>query len=362
MKKRIIGIDLIRIVAMFMIMNYHILLYGSWLVSKRTSTFSHNFSVVAVAITIISVNLFAIISGYVGLNSHHRLSRLIDIHLQVVFYSIVVLAYFLIFKRSYLDSKLILSSIFPTVFKGYWYWNAYLLLFILMPFINNGMKSLSKKGATLLVGLLFFTSSICNCFPNFDIFGVGLGYNFVWLIILYIYGAYFKRYGFGVLAKNKLVTFILFIINWMLIVECSHLFHKYNIGINNNGFDITQFQYTFPLVVTLSILMFILLISINFKNVIFNNVIIFLGNHSFSAYLLQTNFIIFSLVITDKYNFLRYLAPNKMMLCLFGLSMGWYVLAICIDCLRSLLWKILRVKAISNYIERKSMKFFEDLN
>ena len=108
--------------------------------------------------------------------------------------------------------------------------------------------------------------------------------------------------------------------------------------------------------------MFILLISINFKNVIFNNVIIFLGNHSFSAYLLQTNFIIFSLVITDKYNFLRYLAPNKMMLCLFGLSMGWYVLAICIDCLRSLLWKILRVKAISNYIERKSMKFFEDLN
>ena len=31
MKQRIFGIDLIRVIAMFMIMNYHLLLNGSWM-------------------------------------------------------------------------------------------------------------------------------------------------------------------------------------------------------------------------------------------------------------------------------------------------------------------------------------------
>jgi surface polysaccharide O-acyltransferase-like enzyme len=205
MKKRILGIDLIRIIAMFMIMNYHLLLNGSWMtvhpVNPTNMLVGRGIAVFAV----ISVNLFALVSGYVGLYSHHRISRFIELWLQVLFFSWIILLYFWLYRKSELNVELILHNLFPTYFKAYWYWNGYVILFVLMPILNRGLVGLRRTTYRNLNVFLFFITSILTIDPKNDMFNLSMGYSGLWLIILYIYGAYFKR--FGVLNfKNKLAT------------------------------------------------------------------------------------------------------------------------------------------------------------
>lgn len=351
MKKRIVGIDLARIIAMFMIMNYHILMYGSWMTSKQTSFDNKVFGEFAIALTVISVDIFAMISGYVGLYSRHRLSRLLDLWFQVIFYSWLVLGFFYFFRNNLLNQQLIIHNFFPTVFKGYWYWNGYIILFILSPLISQGLKSITKKQFKTIIILLFALTSCLTINPHYDLFNLGLGYSGLWLIVLYVYGAYFKRFGIPKLLDNTLINIILLVFNLCLIVLCSYLFHHYNIWIDQNNFDTTQIQYTFPLVVSLAILVFLLLLKVKIQSKVWDKIITFLGKKSFSAYLLQTNPLIFGFLITNNYNFLRNLSLGRMIFSLIVIALFWYFGAIIIDVVRSLIWNVLRINKLFTRIE-----------
>ena len=351
MRKRIVGIDLARILAMFMIMNYHILMYGSWMTSKHTSFGNKVFGEFAIALTVISVDIFAIISGYVGLYSRHRISRLLDLWFQVIFYSWLVLGFFYFFRNNLLNQQLIIHNFFPTLFKGYWYWNGYIVLFAFSPLISQGLKSITKNQFRNLIILLFVLTSCLTVNPHYDLFNLGLGYSGLWLMVLYVYGAYFKRFGIPKLLNSTLINIILIVLNLCLIVLCSHLFHHYNVWIDQNNFDITQIQYTFPLVVCLAILVFLLLLKVKIQLKLWNKIITFLGQKSFSAYLLQTNPLVFTFLITNNYNFLRNLSLIRMFLSLIILALSWYFGAIIIDIVRSLIWKILRIDKLFMRIE-----------
>jgi surface polysaccharide O-acyltransferase-like enzyme len=85
MKKRIIGIDLLRIVSMFMIMTLHTMSNGGGLLYHQVNTCHTQVILMMTFLNNIAVDLFALISGYVGLHSHHRVSRIVELWLQVVF-------------------------------------------------------------------------------------------------------------------------------------------------------------------------------------------------------------------------------------------------------------------------------------
>lgn len=53
MKQRIFGIDLIRVIAMFMIMNYHLLLNGSWMTVQPSNNMNLFLGRVIVELTVI---------------------------------------------------------------------------------------------------------------------------------------------------------------------------------------------------------------------------------------------------------------------------------------------------------------------
>lgn len=351
MKKRITGIDLIRIVAMFMIMNYHVLLYGSWMTRKASGS-NLVTGRLLVDLTVISVNLFALVSGYVGLETHHRLGRIVDLWLQVVFFSWLVLAYFYFEKNKVLSPELITHNLFPTFFKGYWYWNGYVLLFILMPILNKGLKSISHRSYLLVMIALFTATSILDINPNYDLFNIGLGYSGIWLIVLYVYGAYFKRFGIPKFLQNKLILIVSGVVVWLAMYGVAQLFYKYKVWINPNNFDITQFQYPFPLNVILAVIVFCLFIQIRIKSSRINAVITFFGKHSFSAYLLQTNPLIFSFLITNNYNFLRHLTTLNMLKTLLLISAAWYFGAIIIDIIREQLFKLLMINRLTRKLNR----------
>ena len=67
----------------------------------------------------------------------------------------------------------------------------------------------------------------------------------------------------------------------------------------------------------------------------------FLVVHSFSAYLLQTNPLVFAFLITNNYLFLQKLSPLRMIIELIFTASIWYLGAILLDVFRSLIFKII---------------------
>ena len=93
MKRRNYGIDLLRIVAMYMIVLYHCLLLGG-VINKATQigigSINYDISWLLDTLCYCAVNCYALISGYVGVKSKFKLQNIIKLWFQVLFYSVVL--------------------------------------------------------------------------------------------------------------------------------------------------------------------------------------------------------------------------------------------------------------------------------
>lgn len=88
--KRNYGIDTLRIVSMLLIMIMHSYTYGG--IISNTEFMSTNFLVAHLikAFCLVSVNCYAMITGYVCYKIIFRMSRLINLWLQVVYYTVLI--------------------------------------------------------------------------------------------------------------------------------------------------------------------------------------------------------------------------------------------------------------------------------
>ena len=84
------GVDLLRIIAMIMIVGLHFLGQGGVLESVSTGTAQYFTAWCAEAFFMCAVNIYALISGFVGINARRtKYSRLASLWLLVEFYCII---------------------------------------------------------------------------------------------------------------------------------------------------------------------------------------------------------------------------------------------------------------------------------
>jgi len=167
------------------------------------------------SLCIIAVNLYAMITGYVCIASSWRISRYITLWFQVAFYTVGIyaLGFFLAFM-GWIPSpwfREIFSSLFPLPMVGaYWYFNAYTILFLLIPFLNKLLPKLScaeyAKLMLILLLILPFTMS-GFCLPPGG--GYGGGYNAGWLTALYCAGAFIRLHPIPVRKPSILLIIYL---------------------------------------------------------------------------------------------------------------------------------------------------------
>ena len=214
-KTRNYGIDLLRLVAMFMVVILHILGQGGVLSNITGLTIKGEIYWSIEITCYCAVNVYAIISGYVGYQSNHKSSNIIKLCLQLVFYSIIITFVSIIsafIKNESISLGQIMLYLFPTI-DSYWYFSAYFCLFFFMPIlntvINNSDRHMLKKA-----GVVIFIIFCCWTQIYEQVSFRGKGYSVLWLSILYMLGAYIKKYdSFEKLSKRKcFVGYILFIL------------------------------------------------------------------------------------------------------------------------------------------------------
>ena len=129
------GIDLLRLLAMYLVVVVHV---SGQFAYKFAPKGSLNFNIAwgVFLLSLISVNVFVMITGYVCANSQHRYKSLIKLWSMILFYSVGIgLAVHFLFP-GFLSTQGFIRCYLPIIYKHYWYCTAYVGLFIMMPLLD----------------------------------------------------------------------------------------------------------------------------------------------------------------------------------------------------------------------------------
>ena len=206
-KTRQANMELLRNVAMIMVVTLHYLVKGNVAVSLV-----ENFSVINVifwfikALCIVAVNAYVLLSGYFLLEARWKFSRIVKVWFQTMFYSIgVPLVCFAIGVGQIEQWGRYdwLNVLLPVQMEHYWFITAYTVLYIMVPVLSEGVKHLTRKQHQwAIAGLLLFFSVPKTILPV-SILTDRYGYDFGWFVCLFVIAAYLRLYEIKIFSEIR---------------------------------------------------------------------------------------------------------------------------------------------------------------
>lgn len=192
-KVRDSSMELLRIIAMLMIVFHHFAAHGGflWESSVTATRFWYNFILMGGKI---GSNVFIMISGYYLINSRADavgLERTLKLIGQVFFYSAGL---FVIAKLSGvpgLGLKPFIKACFPITFAEWWFVSAYFVLYLIHPFLNKLLHCLDRQLYRRLLLLLFVCWSVIPTFTG----AAFQGSHLLWFVSLYSLAGYIRLFG-----------------------------------------------------------------------------------------------------------------------------------------------------------------------
>lgn len=199
MKKREANFELLRIIAMLMIITLHYLDKGG-ILPKADSKFGITGFLAwgLEAFCVSAVNAYVLLSAYFLSKSGYRPEKAVRLWIQVLFYSVgiaAVLRLFGILSFTGMDKYQLLVYFFPVIEEHYWFVTAYILMILFAPLMNDGLKKLSKKTYRRGIGLLLLLLSVSKSILPVQLPIDRMGYDALWFLCLYLLGAYIRYHG-----------------------------------------------------------------------------------------------------------------------------------------------------------------------
>ncbi|MBQ4218101.1 MAG: acyltransferase [Butyrivibrio sp.] len=294
-KKRDANIELLRIVAMLMIITLHFNNQSkALLVLGEPASNVQIFATVLEAIAITGVNVYVLISGYYLSSSKVRLSKVLLLILQVYFYTLLI-SCAMMFVGAYSvkpEDKLdrALRYLFPISSEHYWFVTAYVIMYVLAPVMNAAVNTLERKQLkTVIIGLLTWFCFIKSIVPAK--FGTDrMGYDFGWFICLYLIAAYIRKYNI-VLFRDAKKSALVYLISVVVIAAFSLVFYKINFDTGNfNYYAEVPCHYNFFFALTGALGLFSVFRFMRLKENLFAEAIRIIAPYTLGVYLLHMHF------------------------------------------------------------------------
>lgn len=200
------GYELLRIIAMAMVITLHYLGKGGFLTDPKESFFAADYLAWFLeAFCVAAVDIYVLISGFFLADAAFRPGRLLRLWAQVFFYSAGVPAVLVltgILPVSELGRERLLTFCFPVLREHYWFVTAYVLMCLFAPFLGKAARSIPQKQFRLLLLLLFVIFSVSKSVLPFDLPLDRGGYDALWFVFLFLAAAYLRIYGLPFLQKK----------------------------------------------------------------------------------------------------------------------------------------------------------------
>ncbi len=344
------SIELLRIISMFLIILSHYSVHGG--IKIETLNFGFNKLILQnVTLGNLGVDIFILISGYLIVKSKFNAKKVIKLIFQVMFYSILFYIIFIIVGFQKISIIQTIKSMFPTIFKMYWFFTAYIILYILSPYINIFLNQISKRTHQVFIVTMIVIWSIIPTFTNSDMYGNVL----CQFIMMYTIGAYIRLYNDDILKINKKILIILSILCISLLIFSTIILDF----INKDTSTIYFYSRTSILIIVLAINIFIMFLKLNIP---YNNFINMLGSCTFGIYLIHDNTYVRNFLWIQFFKNINYSNSNWLIMHMIISVIMVYVICFIIEYTRKKLIERPFITFLDKYYETTKKYFVKIFN
>ncbi|WP_191668380.1 acyltransferase family protein [Limosilactobacillus walteri] len=314
--KRQSNIEMLRIVLILMVIILHYLngeMGGALSHSKMTELYVSHFME---SLCIVAVNTFILITGYFSYKKNSvNVNKTVKLFLIMFFYGLVLTMPILFYKGTLMSLNGIWMII--TLSFSQWFVVIYSILYLLIPYINKLLGTISKRQLQILlmINFIFF-----YCWPTFftNVTLADSGYGIINFINLYLVGAYIRLYNVNI---SKWFYLLIYFITTVLTF----------------GFSIVadraySYSSIFNLISSIALFEFFIHINIGHHNWINQ-----LATYTFAVYIIDVNVPFNKLLYRQVFHSNLYWNSNLLIVNLIITTIGVYLICIAIEFLRRIL-------------------------
>ena len=224
--KRESNIELLRIIVMLFILMHHLIVHALCpAIMSEAGCLSADYATYSImeGFFYIGVDVFILISGYFGIRLRAR--RIWSLYLQLAFYGLVTYLFGVaIGSAPFAPHTLITKSLL--IFShasSWWFVICYLMLMFLSPFLNYGMKTMTKMQFVFALLCMTFLQVYLGWFwqkPAYDI----SGYSLLNFIYIYLIGGFIHRFVPDINSKQRSISlFTIYVVSAIIFGGCNIL-------------------------------------------------------------------------------------------------------------------------------------------
>lgn len=309
------NMELLRIVAMFMILVYHTVYYVFYDYRGESPIFASLMTLLH-----IGVPLFVLISGYFGIKQ--TIKGVLKLYLILLFYNLLMYGIRLVLGDVLFSYKEFLKLWFPfSIGRRWWFFKVYMMLYFFSPIINF-IRDKTGGGKLLIIsGLITFYWGWFAQHPSlYD------GKNVVNFIFLYMLGNWIRT---KIVERDNKARFHYFMSYLSIVVVIGMVLYFSNEHIQ----DVIKrlcYGYNSPILILMSVLFFLIFTTFDFKSKVVN----WVASSVFAVYCVHECNYFFR---DEWYDFFeqQYLTNNSTFpILLLGICLLLFVLCILLDKVR----------------------------
>lgn len=294
-----------------------------------------------------AVNCYALVSGYLMLGKKIKPSRITELWFEVFFYSVGLSAIMISIYREFFSAQNIVYALTPIISKQYWYMTAYFLMYLFIPMMNKFAEAADKKSFTAVIAVILLLTTGSFIIGK-DGFKFSEGYSPIWLMVMYLVGAYMKKFGVG--AKMKWYSALLF---YIISVGCNfalNIFLKDPMKKIFTDDTVNYLTYTSPFVVLSAIFLFIFFSKLKFGKKT-EKLINYITPAALGVYLIHTHPLVFNKLMKDIAMPLVNHGTAAMIFGSVAMALAVFIICIVIDLLRIQLFRLIRINALCKKLD-----------
>lgn len=331
------SIELLRILALIMIVFYHMSIYSNVNLLSDGISINKLFFQFIQCCGKVGSNIFILISGFFCVKkSTFKLSKLLQLWCEVFFYSVIL---YVVFNYNNLFSLNLIDALAPISSGMWWFMSCYFIIFLISPFLKKMLEKLSKKE---FQRLLYILSFLWIVIPTFSLYSMQLN-NFLWLLFIFIIGIYIGIYDIKISKKANLIAIISVFAFYLLFVLGFDI-----LGIKVNSVFSQHATYMFGQnyipTVLLSVSLFILFKNLNMKT---NKHINLISTSTLGVYLIHDN-PYFRNYIWGNVFIKEFYTSEYFILYVIGFAFSLFIILSLIDIIRNVLFKHTISRVIDN--------------
>lgn len=213
MQGRMANLELLRCAAMMMVAALHYLGKGNLLADLGGDGLGAGQAAAWLleCFCIVAVNVYMLISGYFLSRSSFKPTRLIQLWLQIWFYSVAFgLAGALsgVMAGAEFDFHYLLTLLFPVSMGHYWFMSAYVYFYLLLPLAGVAAARMTKQQMQAALVFLFMAFCLIKSVLPVRFEMDAQGYDCLWYLCVFLAAAYIRRFGAPFLEKRGICAML----------------------------------------------------------------------------------------------------------------------------------------------------------